>query len=156
MIKTDFNKWTYRDFVQFSTALTSGADSESQKLLMKVVTAWDYDVALSEGAVDELYPLEAAQVFHDAAIAMNDAIQRLDTSIVIVDFKRAGWRNKRFKEFQKARSEQNAPMVEDMLREICSMEGFTPEDERPLTFSEGTRFVRAVMETYQNVLSGKV
>ena len=35
------------------------------------------------------------------------------------------------------------------------MEGFTPEDDRPLTFHEGARMVRAVMEVYQNKMAGK-
>jgi hypothetical protein len=154
MIKTDFRKWTFRDFMEFTKASQNGEDEQAQVLLLKVMESWEYDAPVTFGGFDDdLNPLQAAEILRDALMAINDEIQMLDTSIVVVNLE--NWTNRRFKEFLKARSEQNVPKIELMIREVCSMDGFTPEDERPLTFREGARMVRAIMETYQNKLSGK-
>lgn len=154
-IKLNMDNWTFKDLIDFTRAGRDNDDEKAVKLLVKIVVEWDYDVSITFEELDNLFPLEAAKILYEAGEAMGDVIMGLDVSIVNVDFRKADWRNKRFREFMEARNEQNSVVIERMLREVCTMPGFTPEDKRPLSFYEGSRMVRAVMDSYQNVLSGK-
>ncbi len=154
MLTTNFDLWTYKDMAQFVQAARSNP-KQAQVLAFKVVTSWDYDTPLEDGAFLRLWPLEAAEAFRHINEQADDFIRELDLSIVTVDFKAGNWRQERFLEFNEALEEGNIPKVEKMVIEVVTMAGFTPSDDRPLTAREGARFVRAVVQAWSDVVQGK-
>jgi len=154
MLTTNFDLWTYRDMSEFVKAARNDP-MKAQTLAFKVVTAWEYDTPLAEGAFLQLWPLEAAEAFRLINEQADDFIRELDLNVVTVDFKAGNWRQERFLEFNEALETGNTPKVEKMVREVVSMAGYSAADDRPLTASEGARFVRAVIMAWSDVVQGK-
>lgn len=154
MLTTNFDLWTYRDLVSFARVART-EPKKAQALAFMVVTSWDYDTPLEDGAFLRLWPLEAAEAFRLINEQADDFIKALDLSVVTVDFKAGDWRQERFLEFNEALEEGNTPKVEMMVREVISMAGFSPSDDRPLTAGEGARFVRAIITAWSDVVQGK-
>lgn len=140
----NFDNWTYADFVQFAKAMTEN-DLESALVLLSEVTELTNDQIL------DMDVESADRLTYEAMQELNAIIEKINISKCKVDLKK--WSMRRMNEFRKAQQEQKAALVEEMLHEVATLEGTSPD--KPLTFVQGATMVRAVLERHGKLLSGK-
>ena len=140
----NFDNWTYADFVQFAKAMTDN-DLESALVLLSEVTELTNDQIL------DMDVESADRLTYEAMQELNSIIEKINISKCKVDLKK--WSMRRMNEFRRAQQEQKAALVEEMLHEVATLEGASPD--RPLTFVQGATMVRAVLERHGKLLSGK-
>lgn len=138
----NFDNWTYRDFADAFNYFRDGNSEELNKLLTKA-TGVDYD---------EMDIEESGKAKFETIQAMNKFVEKLDFSDCRVDFKKAKWNDKKYRQFQNAMASRNVDEVENLVREVAELEGVT---DAPLTARQGVIMVRAITQKYQNILTGK-
>lgn len=151
-IRMNLDNWTYKEYVDFVNAYQTGKMASTYDLAVKLIVDWDYDADLNgSDPMLELGVHESAEVLRTIMESISSYIEKLDTSVIKVDFTK--WNTRRLLKFDEAKMTGKFELAQEMLSEVII--GSEIDFSKPLLFPDGATLYKAVNDAYAKVVSGK-